>query len=150
MRARPSPARLLVGLLAVACTHRTQPRLTPHTALGTTSQIQELALLAVTGDAAGDRATDTLYASDALVVANGRARLSVPRFAGVGYGGRVTVATASVTLEGRFAWVLMDYRWFNLQQNQAEVGRATFICENRGSGWKIVHVHSSQLLPWDR
>src|SRR5439155_6819445 len=36
------------------------------------------------------------------------ARLATSRFAGIGYGGRVTVAAAQVTLEGRFAWVLVD------------------------------------------
>jgi hypothetical protein len=149
MRRTLSWAALLVAALT-GCTHPLQPRLTPHTALGTTSQIEDLVRLAITLDVASDRAADTLYASDALVVANGRVRVTAPRFAGVSYGGRVTIATASVTLEGPFAWVLLDYRWFNLQQNQAEAGRATFICQNRGAGWKIVHVHSSQLLPWDR
>jgi len=140
----------VLGVALLGCTHQVRPRLTPRTALGTTGQIDELARLALTLDAAGDRAADTLYASDALVVANARIRVSTPRFAGISYGGRVTIATASVTLEGPFAWVMVDYRWFNLQQNQAESGRATFICQNRGAGWKIVHVHSSQLLPWDR
>ncbi|MBI1967392.1 MAG: nuclear transport factor 2 family protein [Gemmatimonadetes bacterium] len=143
--------RLLFGLALLAgCVAQRQPRITPRTVVGTSSQIEDLVRLALTLDAAGDRAADTLYAADALVVANARVRLAAPRFAGIGYGGRVTVATATVTLEGRFAWVLMDYRWFNLQQNQAEAGRASFVCENRSSGWTIVHVHSSQLLPWDR
>ena len=75
-------------------------------------------------DAKGDRAADTLYAPEALVVANARVRLATPRFAGIGYGGRVTVAAAQVTLEGRFAWVLVDYRWINSERNQAEAGRA--------------------------
>jgi len=79
-----------------------------------------------------------------------RAAPGVPRFAGVGYGGRVTVAGVTVTLEGRFAWVLLDYRWFNLTTNQAEAGRATFVFEEKPDGWKIIHVHSSQVLPWDR
>src|SRR6266540_408218 len=59
-------------------------------------------------------------------------------------------AADTVTLEGRFAWVMVDYRWINSQQNQAEAGRATFVCEEKPRGWKIVHVHSSQVLPWDR
>jgi len=83
-------------------------------------------------------------------VANARVRFAAPRFAGVGHGGRITVAAATVTLEGRFAWVMVDYRWTSSQQNVAEAGRATFICEEKPKGWKIVHVHSSQLLPWDR
>ena len=102
---------------------------------------------AVLLDAKGDRAADTLYASEALVVANARVRLGTPRFAGVGLGGRATVAAAAVTLEGRFAWVLVDYRWVNTERNQAEAGRATFVCEQKAKGWRIVHVHSSQLLP---
>ena len=27
---------------------------------------------------------------------------------------------------------------------------ATFVCEQKPKGWRIVHVHSSQILPWDR
>jgi len=46
--------------------------------------------------------------------------------------------------------VLLDYRWFNLTTNQAEAGRATFVFEEKPDGWKIIHVHSSQVLPWDR
>lgn len=54
-----------------------------------------------------------------------------------------------MTLEGRFAWVMADYRWVNLRQNQAEAGRATLVCEHQAGGWKIGHAHSSQRLPWD-
>lgn len=145
-------ARLLATALLVACLTRTQ-RLRPAataTALGTPEVMQALAREALVLDAAGNRAADTLYAPEAVVVANARLRLGAPRFAGIGYGGRVTVSAASVTLEGRWAWVLTDYRWINSQQNQAEAGRATFVCEQKPQGWKIVHVHSSQLLPWDR
>src|SRR5437870_2636732 len=91
--------------------------------------MQAIARQALALDAAGDRAADTLYAPDALVVANARVRFTAPRFAGVGHGGRITVAAATVTLEGRFAWVMVDYRWTSSQQNVAEAGRATFICE---------------------
>ena len=150
MVALRSGGAILGVLLATACTHRVEPRFTPQAVAGTASQIEDLVRLTLTLDAAGDRSADTLYASDALVVANARVRRGTPRFAGVGYGGRITVAAATVTVEGRFAWGMADYRWFNLQQNQAEAGRATFICENRSSGWRIVHVHSSQLLPWER
>jgi len=149
--ARSWGTALALGL-AAACVPPRQPRTASplRTALGTSSQIENLVRSALALDAAGDRAADTLYASDAMVVANARGRLGTPRFAGVGYGGRVTVAAATVTVEGGFAWGMIDYRWFNLQQHQAESGRATFVCERRSSGWRIVHVHSSQLLPWDR
>ena len=143
---------VLAAALLAGCVTRTQ-RLTPKgstEAFGTSELVQEIARQALVLDAAGQRAADTLYAPDALVVANARVRLGAPRFAGVGYGGRVTVATAIATLEGRFAYVLVDYRWVNTQRNQAEAGRATFLCEQKPSGWRIVHVHSSQVLPWDR
>jgi len=152
MRASARRALLLVTALGTACVTRTR-RLAPSgttAAVGTPEVVQEMARQALLLDAKGDRAADTLYAPEAFVVANARVRLATPRFAGVGYGGRVTVAAAQVTLEGRFAWVLVDYRWINSERNQAEAGRATFICEQKPKGWRIVHVHSSQLLPWDR
>ena len=152
MRASARRALLLATALGTACVTRTR-RLAPSgttEALGTPDMVQEMARQALFLDAKGDRAADTLYAPDAFVVANARVRLATPRFAGIGYGGRVTVAAAAVTLEGRFAWVLVDYRWINTARNQAEAGRATFVCEQKPKGWRIVHVHSSQVLPWDR
>src|SRR5213593_873567 len=145
-------ASLALTLFAACVTHTRRvgvPGAQP-VAAGLPDQMQAIARQALTLDAAGDRAADTLYAPDAVVVVNARVRFAAPRFAGVGYGGRITVAAATVTLEGRFAWVMLDYRWINSQQQQAEAGRATFVCEEKGRGWKIVHVHSSQLLPWDR
>lgn len=120
-------------------------------ASGTPDDVQALVRLALTLDAAGDRAADTLYAPDALVVGNARVRLAAPRFAGItgGRGGRVTVTAATVTLEGRLAWVLVDYQWFNAADRRGEAGRATVICERRANAWKIVHAHSSQPLPWE-
>lgn len=140
-------AALAAAALAAACvTHRTV--LTPRATMRGTPQIVEaIVRAALQLDATLDRAADTLYASDAVVVANAQVRLSAPRFAGVTYGGRVSVATASVTLEGRFAWALVDYRWIGARQ--AEAGRATFILEDRQGGWRIIHVHSSQVLPWE-
>lgn len=152
MAADARRALLVAAVLAAGCVTRTR-RLTPAggaTALATPDLVEGMARQALLLDAAAARAADTLYAPEALVIANARVRLAAPRFAGVGYGGRVTVAAAVATLEGRFAWVVVDYRWVNSQANQAEAGRATFLCEQRSSGWKIVHVHSSQLLPWDR
>lgn len=137
------------GVGGVGCVSRKPSRPAPRTALGIPDRIDAIVRQALALDATADRAADTLYAPDALVVANARVRLAPPRFAGIGYGGRVTVAAVTVTLEGRFAWVLVDYRWYNLAQNQAEAGRASFICSQTAGGWRIVHAHSSQLLPWD-
>ena len=142
-----------VLLCASACVSRTRT-LTPRdvTAVGaggSTDDVQSLVRLALTLDAAGDRQADTLYASDAIVIGNARVRLAAPRFAGIAYGGRVTITAANATVAGRVAWVLVDYRWVNQAERRAETGRATVICELRGNGWKIVHAHSSQPLPWE-
>jgi hypothetical protein len=36
-----------------------------------------------------------------------------------------------------------------LGAHQAEAGRATFVCEQKPKRWRIIHVHASQVLPWD-
>lgn len=145
---RGSHAALAAVLVLAACAPRTvRPR---ATVLGTPGDVDAVVRLALTLDAAGDRAGDTLYAPDGVVVANAQVRLAPPRYAGVTAGGRLTVTAASVSLQGRLAWVLVDYRWVNTARRLAEAGRATFVCELRGSSWRIVHAHSSQLLPWDR
>jgi hypothetical protein len=148
---RHSRAIVLLALLG-ACSARSAPPAVP--AAGTPDDIEALVRQALLLDAAADRAADTLYSPDAIVVGNARSRLGAPRFAGVSVGGRISIAAATVTVEGRFAWVMVDYRWAS--DTRAEMGRATFVCERRlgaataGSSWKIVHAHSSQLLPWDR
>src|SRR5258705_4516997 len=137
--------------ILVACTTRTiRPR--EVTAVGGTAgtnEVQALVHLALTLDAAGDRNADTLYTPDAGVVGNARLRMAAPRFAGITPGaGRVTISAANATIEGRLAWVLVDYQWVNPAERRAEVGRATFICERRGESWENVHAHSSQTPPW--
>lgn len=143
-----------IAVLLSACVSRTVRQDTatdPAAGGGTPDDVQALVRLALTLDAAGDRAADTLYTSDALVMGNARVRLGAPRFAGMsgGRSGQVTVTAATVTLEGRFAWVLVDYQWFSTAERRGEAGRATVICERRANTWKIVHAHSSQPLPWE-
>ncbi|HEV8304297.1 MAG TPA: nuclear transport factor 2 family protein [Gemmatimonadales bacterium] len=142
------------AVLAACVSRPGAPRVAAGPAPELPGDVQALVRLALTLDAAADRAADTLYAADAIVVANARARLAAPRFAGVSLGGRVTVAAATATVEGRLAWVMVDYQWVDAARRLAEAGRATFVCEYRAGpgerGWKIVHVHSSQLLPWER
>lgn len=145
---------IMVLVALAACTTRRTQTIQPRevtTAGGNTDEVQSLVRLALTLDAAGDRQADTLYTPDAVVVGNARVRLAAPRFAGIaGAGrGRVTVTAANATVSVRTAWVLVDYRWIDTADRRAEVGRATVICELRGNGWKIVHAHSSQPLPWE-
>jgi len=144
------PYSALAAIVLTACVSRTASvRPSEAVAVGTPDEIQALVRLALTLDAAGDRRADTLYTPDALVIGNARVRLAAPRFAGIGSGGRVTITAATVNLEGRFAWVLVDYRWVSQADRRVEAGRATFICQQRENRWRIVHAHSSQPLPWE-
>ncbi|HXF96477.1 MAG TPA: hypothetical protein VNI61_10305, partial [Gemmatimonadales bacterium] len=91
-RAGAPAARLvatLLLLLGCAMGPRT-PAVRPVTAAATTGRIEDIVRRAVALDAARDPGADSLFAPDALVVANARVRLGAPRFAGVGSGGRVT------------------------------------------------------------
>jgi ketosteroid isomerase-like protein len=145
---------LVVGLSTAACVTRTVtpgPVTAVSATSGGTDDVQSLVQLALTLDAAGDAHADTLYAPDALVIGNARVRQVAPRFAGISVGhGQVTTTVANATVEGQVAWVLVDYRWTNAAERRAEAGRATIILEKRNNGgWKIVHAHSSQPLPWE-
>src|SRR5258705_8850557 len=78
--------------------------------------------------------------------------MAAPRFAGITPGaGRVTISAANATIEGRLAWVLVDYQWVNPAERRAEVGRATFICERRRQSSQISsrapHQHPPRCPP---
>ena len=146
---RNSVAVLAALLLVSACGPR-PPRSVGIAVVGTTVEVEALVRAALQLDAASDRAADTLYAPESIVIANARPRFAHPRFAGVSYGGRIAVGSSNVTVEGRWAWAAVDYRWIGSQAGQVESGRATIVCRRESKGWRILHVHSSQLLPWDR
>ena len=147
---RASSALLLLATTACVTRPRARSGLEARAALGVPEQVETVVRQAVQLDAAADRGADSLYAPEAVVIANARLRFAAPRLAAVGWGGRTTITGVTVTLEGRFAWALVDYRWSNLRQPQVEAGRASFVCEQRPKGWQIVHLHSSQVLPGDR
>lgn len=141
-------------MFSLACvSHTTRSSSSPGAApaAATPNDVEALVRLALALDATGDRAADTLYSGDAVVVGNARIRLAAPRFAGITprQNSRVNVSAATVNLAGTQAWVLVDYQWTNVAERRVEAGRATFICERRGASWKIVHAHSSQPLPWE-
>jgi ketosteroid isomerase-like protein len=147
---RPSGLIVAIAVLTACTTRAIRPREVTAVGGSGSGDVQAVVQLALTLDAAGDSHADTLYTADALVVGNARIRQAAPRFAGITIGaGRVTISAANATIEGRMAWVLVDYRWVNPAERGAEVGRATVICERRGESWKIVHAHSSQPLPWE-
>src|SRR2546426_1252353 len=98
-------ATLALAVLAACVTHTRRvgvPGAQP-VAAGLPDQMQAIARQALTLDAAGDRAPDTLYAPDALVVANARVRFAAPRVAGGGYGGPGTLAGPPGSPGGRVA-----------------------------------------------
>ena len=142
-------AALLALALSACVTQRTSTVVPALSGPGTSDAVEEVVRTALRADAAGDPSADTLYAPGALVIANARVRLRTPRLAGVGYGGRISIASVSATMEGRFAWVLLDYRWVNVQANNTATGRATVVCQLVEGRWRIVHLHSSQPLPWE-
>jgi transglutaminase-like putative cysteine protease len=147
------PWLFLTAAATIGCVTRTvkpPQAVAVHSPSGKPGGAEEVARLALMLDASGDAKADTLYAPDALVVENARVRLSTPRFAAIAnQSGRVTITAATESEEGRFAWVLLDYNWVNPAERRVDPGRATVICERRGESWKIVHVHSSQPLPWE-
>ncbi len=149
MRAERRRTLALVPLVVAACV--SQRAVAPRVlqAPSTTGVVEDVVRAALQADAAGDPAGDSLFAPAASVVANARTRFAAPRLAGVGYGGRVVVAASTTTMEGRFAWVTLDYRWLNANSDNAAIGRATVVCQLVEGRWRIVHLHSSQPLPWE-
>ena len=166
LRARAVIAMVLISGCVTRTVKQEQPVEVAST--GRPGDAEAVVRLAIALDATGDRSADTLYTPDAIVIRNARGRLAAPRFAGItsttgtgagpgpgavagaGAGaGRVTITAATANVEGRFAWVLVDYSWLNPTEHREEAGRATFICERRGESWKIAHAHSSQPLPWE-
>jgi hypothetical protein len=143
-------APVLLVLASGACVTRRTSTLAPRlSGPGVPAAVEDVVRAALRADATGDPSADTLYSPGAFVVANARVRLRAPRLAGVGYGGRITIASASATMEGRFAWVVLDYRWINVEANNTATGRATVVCQLVEGRWRIVHLHSSQPLPWE-
>jgi hypothetical protein len=140
----------LAPLLAAACVTQRTVATGPLRGPGAPAAVDDVVRAALRADAAGDAAADSLFAPGASIVANARVRLRAPRLAGVGYGGHIVVAASSTTMEGRFAWVTLDYRWVNAEADNTAVGRATIVCQLVEGRWRIVHLHSSQPLPWER
>lgn len=89
-------------------------------------------------------AADTLYAPNAILVADGDTRTRAPRLAGMQPDGEAAVTTSQVSVREGFAWAVVEYRWFSTDRNQVRVGRATMLlAPRRDSGWWIIHGHSS-------
>jgi len=111
--------------------------------------IRDAIALALDLDVTADPAADTLLDEGAVIIANGRERPTAPRFAAIGAGGMVTIATVQVEIApGGLAWAFAAYRWTGEGRSAPEIGTATIVLKQRAGGWKITHAHSSQQLPW--
>jgi hypothetical protein len=106
------------------------------------AKVTDIITAALDAEAQGHR-SDSLYASSAVIVVNGRTRSFSPLFAGIGTGGEVAITSSQLQIRTGIAWGLVNYRW-ETRDNVAREGQATFVLAETGNGrWQIQHVHSS-------
>ena len=139
-------AAVAVLCLVAGCAQPAQQRIATGPVLSDT-EVRALIRRALESDATGQPA-DSLYATGASVVSNGRPRLSLPRFAGVARGGVLAIQKLSVEMSPTLAWGSVRYGWAS-PDGTVEVAEATFVLQRSDRGWRIAHVHSSVPLPWE-
>ena len=126
-------------LCLAACSHAA-PTVVPF-------QVEEPVTAAIAAALAADgrgESADSLWDSEATVVADGEIRDDAPRFAGVAKGGQVAITQSRLDLRQTLAWVYLEYRWSELNAGLVREGRATvLLLPAKNGGWKIVHAHSS-------
>jgi hypothetical protein len=130
------------ALALTACAGHIPP---PHpTPQPSADVLSELASAALTADAHLDPA-DSLYLPGVEIIAEGRRRSAVPRFAGIEAQGQVVVGSTRVDMSGDFAWAVVEYRWLASGASTIREGRATlvFARTREGQRWRITHAHSS-------
>jgi hypothetical protein len=144
-------AALLLAMLAAGCAQAPPPEPTVITPVTTSLEALEADSVAsviiqrlLTSDALLEE-PDSLFADGAIVIADGEVRLSVPRLAGVGIGGRVQLVTSQVSTRGAFVWGVLEYRWLPVFESDAVRGgvATVVIARLRDGAWRIVHLHSS-------
>jgi hypothetical protein len=88
---------------------------------------------------------DSLYAPFATIIADGRIRRTVPRYAGVGGRGELAITSTQLQIRGTAAWAAAEYRWVSERSSSAQLGRATFVLlpAPGRQGWWVVQAHSS-------
>jgi hypothetical protein len=132
-------------LLAAGCGH---PQAAAPPPVLTPGGVDEPVTAVITAalDADSRMATaDSLWDSDATVIANGELRYAPPRFAGIEAGGEVAITSSRLEVRQTLVWVYFEYRWLSVKEGLARDGKATVLLTPRsgGAGWKIVHLHSS-------
>ncbi len=97
---------------------------------------------------AREESADSLYASDALVVADGEVRYGPPRYAGVAGRGTVAVTASRIEMRESLVWAHAEYRWVSASGDSAREGRVTLVLSpNEKGAWRIRHAHSSAPPP---
>jgi hypothetical protein len=104
----------------------------------------------ILGEARGDESVDTLLAPGTDFVATGVILTNRPRLAGVPTPGTGSVDDLHIQVAGDYAWVVAGYGWVGRNPGGAERGIATLILERHLAGWRIHHVHSSNVARWVR
>ncbi|MFZ5624591.1 MAG: hypothetical protein ACOY71_09210 [Gemmatimonadota bacterium] len=105
----------------------------------TVSAVVEAALRATT-----QPAFDTLFATGAEILRDGRLVARPPFFAGVGDDGDVAITSSRVEVSPGFAWSTVEYRWISRDKGTAAEGVATFVVRRMNErAWRIIHAHSS-------
>ena len=137
---------LAVGFLA-ACGGQPTVAIPPSTAVAPDDRLSEVVSEVLQADARLEP-LDTVYASDALVIADGEVRYGPPRYAGIGGRGSVAVTATRLEVRGTMAWAQAEYRWLAAAGDSAREGRVTLILTpNEKGAWRIRHAHSSAPPP---
>lgn len=135
----------LLGLAAGCASTRT-PETRALSGGGAEAEISRVMEEALLADGRGQEA-DSLYAPYATLVADGRVRRGLPRFAGVADQGELAITNTQLQSRVGAAWGNVEYRWVSDRSNRFQLGRASFVltpAQGR-QGWWIVQAHSSTV-----
>ena len=152
--APPARRRLfpvVTGVFALAlagCAARAPHAPLPYDLLRETAAARDVAVGFVVAEARGDESADSLLAPGADFISGGIPVTRRPRLAAVLGRGEAAVEDLRTRLAGEFAWIVAVYRWRGTGGADLERGRATMILERGRPGWRIRHVHSSTVAPW--
>ena len=139
----------LAALALAACAGRAAPPAAlPYDPLRETALARDAATGFIAAEARGEESADTLLVPGADFIMSGIPVTRRPRLAGVLGPGDASVEDTRTQIAGEFAWVVAVYRWTADGGLDVERGRVTMILERRSAGWRIRHVHSSTVSPW--
>jgi len=88
---------------------------------------------------------DSLWDSNATVIANGVQRFQPPRFAGVDSGGEVAITSSRLEVRQSLVWVYLEYRWLSMKDGVAREGKATVLLTPRQGGGGVEDRASAHI-----